>query len=320
MLTVCKNPTALKKLLCSGLGFGLYRTPTMSLAVRIFIAVVCLAVAISAPAQSPYQSSADFAKYAQKLRESALLKIEPQVVIPTTGAQISTGKYAWKTGIVTTVFWVGESATANNPVPNRASSWDSNWMANYGGFDTPEIGQRRNYIPARFTPQLNPFYIALPYNDVSGGHFKAEARTVIPWFRQEFERDGKSICQNRWIAVRNRAGRTCYAQWSDCGPFRTDHWQYVFGNERPKPNLNQGAGLDISPAVRDFLALNATRDVTDWKFVDFREVPPGPWSHYGENNQFVQLARRNATSVATKTVAPVRAKSSPSAAPTVILH
>jgi hypothetical protein len=64
---------------------------------------------------------------------------------------------------------------------------------------------------------------------------------VIPWFNQTFERDGKSVCHDRWIAVRNRYGKVAYAQWSDCGPFRTDHWQYVFGNERPKPNLNQGA-------------------------------------------------------------------------------
>jgi len=27
--------------------------------------------------------------------------------------------------------------------------------------------------------------------------------------------------------------------------------------------------------------------VTDWKFVDFSEVPRGPWSTLGENNTFV---------------------------------
>ena len=66
----------------------------------------------------------------------------------------------------------------------------------------------------------------------------------------------------------------------------TDHWQYVFGNDRPKPNLNRGAGLDVSPAVRDYLGLKPT-DVTDWRFVDFKEVPRGPWSTHGENNTFV---------------------------------
>jgi hypothetical protein len=27
--------------------------------------------------------------------------------------------------------------------------------------------------------------------------------------------------------------------------------------------------------------------VTDWRFVDFSEVPRGPWSTLGENNTFV---------------------------------
>jgi hypothetical protein len=31
--------------------------------------------------------------------------------------------------------------------------------------------------------------------------------------------------------------------------------------------------------------------VTDWQFVEVREVPPGPWRTYGENNHFV-LAKR----------------------------
>jgi hypothetical protein len=28
-------------------------------------------------------------------------------------------------------------------------------------------------------------------------------------------------------------------------------------------------------------------DVTDWRFVDFKEVPRGPWSTHGDNNTFV---------------------------------
>jgi hypothetical protein len=82
-----------------------------------------------------------------------------------------------------------------------------------------------------------------------------------------------------------------FAQWSDCGPFRTDHWQYVFGMEKPKPNLNQGAGLDVSPALRDYLGLQST-DVTDWKFVEAKDVPSGPWSLYGDNNTCPQKGMR----------------------------
>jgi hypothetical protein len=187
------------------------------------------------------------------------------------------------------VFWIGEQAGGNNPVPNFKSCWDLNWQSNYGGYDNPDTSARRNYIPVAFTPRQNPFYFALPYNDVSHGQFKPEAPLVIPWFKQAYTGPGQSVCQHRWISIR-KGNRTCYAQWEDCGPFRTDHYQYVFQNERPKPNLNRGAGLDVSPAVRDYLGLQPT-DVTDWKFVDVSEIPPGPWQKYGENNHFV-LARR----------------------------
>jgi hypothetical protein len=239
---------------------------------------------------SPYATAADFAKYAMKLREQALLKVEPQVFVPTS-SRPAVQRYAWKSNIVTTVFWVGEQAGGNNPVPNFRSSWDLNWQANYGGFDTPEKSERRNYIPVSFVPRQNPFYFALPYNDVTHGQFKPEAPLVIPWFKQAYMGQGQSVCWHHWIAIR-KGNRTCYAQWEDCGPFRTDHFQYVFGNEKPKPNLNHGAGLDVSPAVRDYLGLQPT-DVTDWQFVNTQDVPPGPWRSYGENNHFV-IARRQA--------------------------
>ena len=92
-------------------------------------------------------------------------------------------------------------------------------------------------------------------------------------------------------STKTKGNRTVYAQWEDSGPFRTDHWEYVFGNERPKANLNRGAGLDVSPAVRDYLGLQDT-DVTDWKFVEFSEVPSGPWAKLGDNNTFVMNQRK----------------------------
>jgi hypothetical protein len=259
---------------------------------RIFVislSLVASAAPVLAQSGSPYESSADFAKYAMKLREQALLKVEPMVQIPTSSRASVPNRYQWKTNIVTTVFWVGEQAGGNNPVPNFKSSWDANWQTNYGGFDTPEASSRRNYIPVAFTPRQNPFYCALPYNDVTHGQTKPEAPLVIPWFKQFYSGPGQSVCQHRWISIR-KGNRTCYAQWEDCGPFRTDHFQYVFGNELPKPNLNHGAGLDVSPAVRDYLGLQPT-DVTDWQFVDVRDIPPGPWRSFGDNNNFV-LAKR----------------------------
>jgi hypothetical protein len=251
----------------------------------------------AASAQSLYQSSGDFSKYAMKLRENQLLRIEPKVVVPTTSRlRGGPGRYPWKNNIVTTIFWVGESAGMNNPVHNFSSSWDRDWSLSYGGFDNPDPAFRRGFIPAKFVPRQNPFYVALPYNDVTRGTTKPEARQWIPWFKETWEKEGQSVCRDRWIAIRNKDGKVCYGQWSDCGPFRTDHYQYVFGNERPKPNLNKGAGLDVSPAIRDYLGLSST-DVTDWKFVEFSEVPPGPWSRYGENNTFVQQETRRGTRI-----------------------
>src|SRR5271163_3779909 len=97
------------------------------------------AIVSTAYSQSPYQSSEDFALYAMKLREAALLKIEPQVYVPTTSSRSSLwgfgSNYPWKVDIVTTVFWVGERPTENNPVPNTRSAWDPDWVVNYGGYD-----------------------------------------------------------------------------------------------------------------------------------------------------------------------------------------
>lgn len=194
--------------------------------------------------------------------------------------------YPWRLGIVTTTFWVGEKPTPNNPVPNHKSSWDPRWAENYGGMDTPDRGSRtKDFIPAHFVPRQNPFYVALPYNDKTSKGHKPEAFLVIPWFVEAYRGPDVSVCKGRWIAIR-KGNRVCYAQWEDAGPFRTDHWQYVFGEERPRPNLNQGAGLDVSPAVRDYLGMDDS-DVTDWKFVDFHDIPVGPWARFGDNNTFV---------------------------------
>ena len=160
----------------------------------------------------------------------------------------------WKTAITATTFWVGEPATSNDP-GNLASAWDPDWNAT--------------------SKSQSPFYVALPYSDVAGGHTKPEAGSIIPWFKQAFVRDGQSVLKDRWIAIR-KGSRVCYAQWEDVGPFQVDHWQYVFGNERPRPNVNRDAGIDLSPAVRDYLRMSGM-DQCDWKFVEAKKIPQGPW-------------------------------------------
>ncbi|PYJ72593.1 MAG: hypothetical protein DME75_04230 [Verrucomicrobia bacterium] len=49
--------------------------------------------------------------------------------------------------------------------------------------------------------------------------------------------------------------------------------------------------------MRDYLGLSET-DVTDWRFVDFSEVPHGPWSTLGENNTFVINERKTGKALA----------------------
>ena len=233
-------------------------------------------------------------KKSDKLSEDILLNINSIAFTPghwSPPPPRAGERYPWKKNIVTTVFWIGEEPSGNNPVPNRSSSWDKDWTRSYGGFDDPNRAHRSNYIPVKFTPRQNPFYCALPYNDKAATGHRPEAPRVVPWFREAYQGPAVSTCKGRWIAI-CKGNRTVYAQWEDAGPFRTDHWEYVFGNERPKPNLNKGAGLDVSPAVRDYLGLEET-DVTDWKFVEFSEVPRGPWSTLGENNTFV-IDDRNA--------------------------
>jgi len=267
---------------------------TLTHTIAVLLSSVSALFTHSAAATVP-NSQIKLSKKSSKARDDTPMKIDPISFAPSEKADppfAHAGEhFPWKKEIVTTVFWIGEKPTANNPVPNRQSSWDRNWTQSYGGYDNPDRAQRNDFIPARFTPRQNPFYVALPYNDKSINGHRPEAPRVVPWFKEAYQGPAVSTCKGRWIAIR-KGNKVAYAQWEDAGPFRTDHWQYVFGNERPKPNLNRGAGLDVSPAVRDYLGMQDT-DVTDWKFVSFAEVPHGPWAKHGDNNTFVLSQRKS---------------------------
>ncbi len=271
---------------------------TITHTIAVLFSSVSSLFAHSTPAKAE-PTKAKLSKKSDKLSEDLMLNVDSIAFAPRhlSSPPPSAGeRYPWKRQIVTTVFWIGEMPSGNNPVPNRSSSWDKDWARSYGGFDDPSPAHRSDYMPVKFTPRQNPFYCALPYNDKASTGHQPEAPRVVPWFKEAYQGPGISTCKGRWIAIR-KGNRTVYAQWEDAGPFRTDHWQYVFGDERPKPNLNKGAGLDVSPAVRDYLGLQET-DVTDWKFVDFSEVPRGPWSKMGENNTFVINDRQAGGAVA----------------------
>jgi hypothetical protein len=137
--------------------------------------------------------------------------------------------------------------------------------------------QRSGFFPAGFTPQQNPFYFALPYDDLNNnGARKADAVQVIPWARRMHVPRGDSLLKNHWIKI-TAHGRVAYAQWEDVGPFLDNDAAYVFGGARPSNPDGVHAGLDVSPAVRDFLGLGDVSR-TRWQFVNAAQVPPGPWT------------------------------------------
>lgn len=230
--------------------------------------------------------------FSQQFNESAT---GPRVVIPTAKRNTQqnpslqpakVAKYPWKTYVTATIFWCGEQPTERNPTPNCKSSWDTKWMENFGGYDNPDPKQRianhdtGEFRPKDFEPKLNPFYIALPYNDlISWKEHKPEASKVIPWFSRVNPQTGKTALKGRWIQIYVDK-KSCFAQWEDCGPWVTDDWPYVFGNKPPKATQNGAAGIDISPAIRDYLLVQSGSKV-HWRFVEENQVPNGPWKKYG---------------------------------------
>ncbi len=176
--------------------------------------------------------------------------------------------------ITVTVFWVGEEeSTDNGYIHNIASAWDSTWMESFGGEDTPY--DRNGYNPAGFRPNENPFYYALPYNDLYwSGKQKEDRDSDVPWATDKDD-SRETICKNRWIKIAKN-NKIAYAQWEDVGPFESDDVDYVFGSDEPLNNELAGAGLDVSPAVRDYLELNDV-DSVSWEFIDEEDVPSGPW-------------------------------------------
>lgn len=172
--------------------------------------------------------------------------------------------------ILGTVFWVGETAGPDNGhITNEVSAWDTNWMANYGGYDDPN--SRNGYFPASFTPKQNPFYFALPYTDFAEYKVRKESAKKIPWYSDSIG-EKQTLLKNRWIAI-GSGNKVCYGQWQDIGPGEYDDFDYVFGNARPK---NSFTGIDISPALRDCLGTGG-RPTIWWQFVGEGSVPAGPW-------------------------------------------
>ena len=141
----------------------------------------------------------------------------------------------WKSGRAT-VFWVGESETEDNDhIANHKSAWDAKWVEHFGGIDDPD--DRCEFVPCGFKPKENPFYVALPYDDMEEDGRRKAVNTFIPWDKPGAK---QSLLKNRWIAIRAN-NVTCYAQWQDVGPFEKDDADYVFG-DASQPKNSKGRG------------------------------------------------------------------------------
>jgi len=186
--------------------------------------------------------------------------------------------YPVHTAITATFFWVGEPSDSNNGyIPNSESSWDIHWLAHYGGVDDPN--NRNGYLPAGFIPKENPFYFALPYNDFDeNGNRRQSAYTEIYWAKYKKWSAYESMCKNQWIKI-TKGSKSVYAQWEDCGPYFYDDSGYVFGTSLPRnQTINNSSGLDVSPAVEEYLGLTGL-DTVSWQFVDPGNVPTGFWKN-----------------------------------------
>lgn len=228
---------------------------------------------------------------------------------PTTG-QVSAGPtgssagdatthgrvYPLHTDIVSTTFWVGEIFDPNASDGSQViSTYDSQWLAHYGGCDgvvvkgdcqTETRTSATGYFPTPMTPQENPFYLDVPFDDVNDDAAFAERGSVIPWANDPgyagHEQDQSfSYMKNRWVEI-TKGTATCYAQIEDAGPGQYHDAAYVFGDndQRPQNTKYNNAGMDVSPAVNGCLGfsdVDGDKDQVSWRFVDDVDVPPGPW-------------------------------------------
>ncbi|HEY5805825.1 MAG TPA: hypothetical protein VIS56_00380 [Candidatus Saccharimonadales bacterium] len=171
--------------------------------------------------------------------------------------------------ITTTVFWVGEEGSPDNRgIHNRSSTWIEDWQGAYGGVDDPK--SRCGFLPCGFKPKENPFYFALPYNDLNEDCTPKPSRKHVSWYTAP-PPTGNSVVKNQWIKI-TFGDKTAYAQWEDAGPFGEDDANYVFGSVEPQAD----AGLDISPATATYLGLDG-KEKTSWQFIPEKAVPEGPW-------------------------------------------
>lgn len=230
-------------------------------------------------------------------RLATLLAAVAACSIASSPAETAPGSgRAWHTDIPVTTFWVGEIFAPHAPDGSQErSAYDARWLESYGGCDgvvregrceTERRFASTGWFPRRMTPRENPFYLDVPYDDVSNHTGFARRCEVVPWADDPgyagrcSDRDF-SYLKNRWVRMIGPAGRDCFGQVQDAGPGEYTDAAYVFGDHaRPRNDRYGGAGMDVSPALTGCLGLadaNGAGELVDWRFVEESEVPPGPW-------------------------------------------
>lgn len=232
---------------------------------KIFLlALICVlgaAAVLPAQAASLDWRGAAYSRQTKNWLNQIFIRLQKKTILlpqkKTATQELPAALNPWRDNIITTVFWVGEQAGPDNGyISNADSAWDEMWLEH--------------------SPKENQFYVALPYTDFDENGRKQNAKN-IPWYDATLaKQDNYSFVKNRWVEIKNSQGKSAYAQVEDAGPYESDDFAYVFGSAAPKNKIGAGAGLDVSPAVKNYLGLTGL-DKTSWRFVDKTQVPDGPW-------------------------------------------
>src|ERR1041385_1199770 len=125
---------------------------TVTHTIAVLLSSVSSLFAHSTPAKAE-PAKVKLSKKSDRLSEDLLLNVDSIAFAPrhlSSPPPPQAGeRYPWKRQIVTTVFWIGEAPSGNNPVPNHSSSWDKDWARSYGGLVGSQPAQRRRAIPGK---------------------------------------------------------------------------------------------------------------------------------------------------------------------------
>lgn len=181
------------------------------------------------------------------------------LAIPRSGPR---NVYPWNVKVTPNVIWIGQNG-------EKGSVWNSDWVRDNNGPDDPL--HRNGYAVGDHASGLNPFYAALPFNDLAHPDLTAK---WLPAGWQRVAKNGAmlSSCKDRWLEIKNANGDICYAQWEDVGPGADDRAEYVLGSAA----AGDAPALAVSPAVSQYLQVGGdAKGQVSWRFVDAADVRPG---------------------------------------------